>query len=267
MSIYNNPRLHISSRVVSDVPEHSHATGEANLLFTKRGRKLLASRYEKPQSATGTSDADTNGTGNGTGDEEMPEAPAYRPPQHIITGPSSFSLPLPYPHVSPPRPNGHARGPNGAPLHHPGFGPPPRSAFTSAVSLIAPLPPHPDAFLPPHGVDAPSSENSGERWDRLETLFQSVRGAARTFAFPSPSVAALESVLIRLYLESPVLASMGVAPAALDVAGMTGAPNDAGVAAPQMVAAAGPPTPTTPTTPVAFGEDADAEGSADAAGT
>ncbi|KAJ7786546.1 hypothetical protein B0H16DRAFT_1490827 [Mycena metata] len=43
-----------------------------------------------------------------------------------------------------------------------------------------------------------------ERWENMATLFESVRGHARTFEYPSASVAALETVLIRLYLESPV---------------------------------------------------------------
>ena len=38
----------------------------------------------------------------------------------------------------------------------------------------------------------------------MGVLFQSIREHARSFEFPAPSVAALESVLIRLYLESPI---------------------------------------------------------------
>ena len=43
-----------------------------------------------------------------------------------------------------------------------------------------------------------------ERWERMNVLFQGIRNNARNFEFPGPSVAALESVLIRLYLESPM---------------------------------------------------------------
>jgi hypothetical protein len=46
---------------------------------------------------------------------------------------------------------------------------------------------------------------SQDRWDRLEVLFQSVRNSARGgYEYPGPSVVALESVLVRLYLESPM---------------------------------------------------------------
>jgi len=38
----------------------------------------------------------------------------------------------------------------------------------------------------------------------MAVLFDSVRNHARTMEFASPSVVALESVLIRLYLESPL---------------------------------------------------------------
>jgi len=42
------------------------------------------------------------------------------------------------------------------------------------------------------------------RWDRMSVLFEHVRNAARTFEHAPPSVAALESVLVRMYLESPL---------------------------------------------------------------
>ena len=38
----------------------------------------------------------------------------------------------------------------------------------------------------------------------MSVLFQGIRENARNFEYPAPSVAALESVLIRLYLESPM---------------------------------------------------------------
>lgn len=67
--------------------------------------------------------------------------------------------------------------------------------------MLAPLP----QIQQPTTIDV-----SQERWERMETLFQSIRHHARSFEFPSPSVAALESVLIRLYLESPIAG--GIAP-------------------------------------------------------
>lgn len=38
----------------------------------------------------------------------------------------------------------------------------------------------------------------------MSVLFDSIRTHARAYEYPGPSVVALESVLIRLYLESPV---------------------------------------------------------------
>ena len=73
-------------------------------------------------------------------------------------------------------------------------------SFQSAISMLAPLPSMGQMQPPP----PPSVDMSQERWDRMGVLFQSIREHARSFEFPSPSVAALESVLIRLYLESPI---------------------------------------------------------------
>jgi hypothetical protein len=43
-----------------------------------------------------------------------------------------------------------------------------------------------------------------ERWDRMDVLYQSIRNNARRFEYPAASVAALESVLVRMYFESPL---------------------------------------------------------------
>lgn len=43
-----------------------------------------------------------------------------------------------------------------------------------------------------------------ERWDRMDVLYQSIRSNARQFEYPAASVAALESVLVRMYFESPI---------------------------------------------------------------
>lgn len=51
-------------------------------------------------------------------------------------------------------------------------------------------------------VPAPLSQN--EQWERMSVLFNAIREHARAYEYPTPSVVALESVLIRLYLESPM---------------------------------------------------------------
>jgi len=55
-----------------------------------------------------------------------------------------------------------------------------------------------------HPQQQTSLAASQERWDRMAVLFESIRTHGRAYEYPGPSVAALESVLIRLYLESPV---------------------------------------------------------------
>lgn len=51
----------------------------------------------------------------------------------------------------------------------------------------------------------------------MNVLFQGIRENARNFEYPAPSVAALESVLIRLYLESPMGGSKRVTCASVDL--------------------------------------------------
>lgn len=81
--------------------------------------------------------------------------------------------------------------------------------FGSATSSL----PHPfPNYSQPHNLPIPGSlsdHNQGlavsqDRWERMSVLFNSIRDHARGFEYPGPSVVALESVLIRLYLESPV---------------------------------------------------------------
>lgn len=62
-------------------------------------------------------------------------------------------------------------------------------------------------YTPP-AAPAAAASLSHDRWENMATLFEAVRGHARSFEYPTASVAALETVLIRLYLESPV--TMGV---------------------------------------------------------
>ncbi|KAJ7675389.1 hypothetical protein B0H17DRAFT_1081237 [Mycena rosella] len=83
--------------------------------------------------------------------------------------------------------------------------------FSTAIAMLAPLPGQ-TTFQPPQYPypqqpsvpTAGSASLSHDRWDNMATLFEAVRGYARTIEYPTASVAALETVLIRLYLESPV---------------------------------------------------------------
>ncbi|KAG2022996.1 hypothetical protein CC2G_000702 [Coprinopsis cinerea AmutBmut pab1-1] len=90
------------------------------------------------------------------------------------------------------------------------------TSFSSAVSMLAPLPNQPQVYATtqqtytqPYAMQgyAPIAQQqpmSNERWDNMNILFSTIRDHARTFEYPSASVAALETVLIRLYLESPM---------------------------------------------------------------
>lgn len=57
-------------------------------------------------------------------------------------------------------------------------------------------------------VTGTGASPSQELWDRLDVLFQSIRGNARGgYDYPGASVVALETVLIRLYVEGPMRGS------------------------------------------------------------
>jgi len=62
---------------------------------------------------------------------------------------------------------------------------------------------------PQYAPPATTLSHANERWDNMATLFNTIRDHARSFEYPSASVAALETVLIRLYLESPMAAAGG----------------------------------------------------------
>ncbi|KAE9400556.1 hypothetical protein BT96DRAFT_1018754 [Gymnopus androsaceus JB14] len=169
--------------------QHSHEIGAANLPFTRRGRKAAA-EAEKTKSNKHIRFANDDSSANNT---------SSPPP---IAGPSSV------PQSTPP------------------------SNYSSSVSMIAPLPsgqtsyqatPQTYNFQPPYQyapapapvptpvpppVHPPPTQHtsdafSADRWQNMETLFQSVRENARSFAYPTASVAVLETVLIRLFLEGP----------------------------------------------------------------
>ncbi|KAF5384875.1 hypothetical protein D9615_001334 [Tricholomella constricta] len=155
------------------ISQHSHEVGLANLPFTRRGRK--AAQREKERTTTNASTADVS-----------TPAPTVNNVNNAIAGPS-------LPPQQPP------------------------NMFASTVSMLAPLPgqspyqhppPQPFTFAPlPHQFQPPPAIHpamSHERWENMATLFNSVREHARGFEYPGVSVAALETILIRLYLESPV---------------------------------------------------------------
>ncbi|KAG6866053.1 hypothetical protein C0991_009150 [Blastosporella zonata] len=149
---------------------HSHEIGPANLPFTRKGRKAAQTEKERRHTSV-PADAST---------------PVPSTTTNAIAGPSSISQAQPQP-------------------------PPPPPMF------LAPLPGQPQPlqypplqpfqnYPPPNFPTHPPfhSPLAHERWENMTLLFNSVREHARGFEYPSVSVAALETILIRLYLESPV---------------------------------------------------------------
>lgn len=190
----------------ADVADHSHEIGPPNLPFTKRGRKAQAEMDARA--------AADRPRGRPRKDrQQIPEQSSASPQsvhflddaQNAVAGPSS--APQMVQQAPPPPP----------PMADP------QQTFQSTIAMLAPLPSM--APMQQTGVEA-----SQERWDRMGVLFQSVRDHARSFEFPAPSVAALESVLIRLYLESPIGSSL----AAAAVAGMDGLHGGVGMGGPQL---------------------------------
>ena len=175
-----------------DIADHSHEIGIGNLPFTRRGRKAAAEAQARNR-------ARTRGAAEGDGDEDEDE---LSPPPSPPPGPASSSS------ISG-QMNGGAQDQQ---QQQPQIAHIPPQTFQSAMMAIAPhqqqqqTPTHGQPMQPLHaqqpvhmGVDSPQ-----DRWERMSVLFQNIRNNARTYNFSDPSVVALESVLIRLYLESPM---------------------------------------------------------------
>ncbi|KAJ7246300.1 hypothetical protein B0H12DRAFT_1126604 [Mycena haematopus] len=148
------------------ISQHSHEIGIANFPFTRRGRKSAVeqNKQKSRKQAKVTHPSSASSSQNAAATPQNKEQ---------FTNAISMLAPLPppYPPVNP--------------------GQPPGSYFTQ-----------PATAAPPAVIDPASL--SHDRWENMATLFESVRSHARTFEYPSASVAALETVLIRLYLESPL---------------------------------------------------------------
>ncbi|KDQ63323.1 hypothetical protein JAAARDRAFT_147517 [Jaapia argillacea MUCL 33604] len=170
--------------------QHSHEIGLPNLPFTRRGRKAQL-QWEKDHKGRRGRPPKSASAPHEDGSEDSPPSP-FDPSfdGQPFAGPS-YSPPA---HVPPaPRPT-RSRPPPPPPSHQSHL------SLQNAVSMIAPLP-----QVSPHSL--PMSPDLAGRWERMGTLFDSIRDHANTFQYPEASVDALESVLIRLYLESPLVAT------------------------------------------------------------
>ncbi|KIJ29337.1 hypothetical protein M422DRAFT_76765 [Sphaerobolus stellatus SS14] len=220
--------------------KHSHEIGEPNLLFTRRGRKAAQEKgklktLQAALSGTTASTSDSNSlaatpisssgtpgpssldgtvstslhSSNGatpttmhSADNGLSHHHHHQQQQNSIAGPSTVGhdpslSPLnthhPHPDLTHHTQAAHDHTHVHPHVHNHSHN---HTSMSSAISLISPLTPTPPIHQPP--------DSSQARWDRMAILFGSIRQHARTFEYPAPSVAALESVLIRLYLESPM---------------------------------------------------------------
>ena len=192
-----------------DRAQHSHEIGLANLPFTRRGRRAQVEQ-EKARSARRRSDIEQ--------DRASTSAPTAATPGTVqrLEEPDLHSI---TPEIE--------DTPSEQTIDPVLFTHDPTTQFTpittQAVQTVhqlpptpAPPPPQPQQMMPPPPQPAtltqitqmhhPHSlvQDEQARWDRMSVLFEHVRNAARTFEHPPPSVAALESVLIRMYLEGPL---------------------------------------------------------------
>ncbi|EGO02444.1 hypothetical protein SERLA73DRAFT_175937 [Serpula lacrymans var. lacrymans S7.3] len=191
------------------ISEHSHPIGLANLPFTRRGRRV-AVQEGKERSKRSSQPASSS---------VAPEGPSV-----------GSGSPMPTPSVSTMN-SGASGDPSSMSLsqqqqrHMPQY-PPNISQFPQHFQPYqqSPHAPAPYQQMPPPATNAPSER---ERWDRMSVLFTSIRDHARAFEYPGSSIAALESVLIRLYLESPmgVVSGSGTGLGALGISMHGGGPH------------------------------------------
>jgi hypothetical protein len=143
--------------------EHSHPIGEANLMFTKRGRKAMA---EKHGSKPAFNSVPVSQTSSSPTNSQVDQQQQVSPP-----------LPGPFP----------------------------------PQTVAAPAPP---AFQPPQPQPQPGFAPNGgqyqlhqipiqDRWDNMTALYTSIRETARSVMYDPGAVAALETLLLRMYLDSP----------------------------------------------------------------
>lgn len=184
----------ISYKTYFDTPEvrvcymsqHSHEIGPANLPFTSRGRRAQAAS----KSAMASPHPTTPTPNTGQSQHGAPGVPQSNAPGGQVTTPMQPNPPLafstPYPHfpsMTMPLPQG--------------------------LGGVMPLPP-PALPVPVSAAQAITAADreriERERWGRMDVLYQNIRHHATQFEYPAPSVAALESVLVRMYFESPISA-------------------------------------------------------------
>jgi len=194
----------------SDLSQHSHEIGLANLPFTRRGRRekdAATMKFDKDKPNMTLTQAQTHDNDCASRATSLPPCSATNN-DHSATSSADVS-PQPTMPISPAASNSFSTAvPMLAPL-------PPQNAYPvppqQTYTYLSPAPPSQVTYTPAppasqsQPILAPTPTNlMNDRWERMSTLFQSIREHARNFDYPSPSVAALETILLRLYIESPV---------------------------------------------------------------
>lgn len=202
----------LTAFLVPDRAQHSHEIGPANLPFTRRGRRAQV-ELEKARSARRRSDIE-----NGQSRASTSAPPTATPGAVRLEDPDLHSM---TPEIQEP--------PSEQTIDPVLFAHDPATQFTPMTAQSAqpvhqmpptpaPPPPQPQPMMPPPPSHQPPTltqvtqvhhpqslaQDEQARWDRMSILFEHVRNAARTFEHPPPSVAALETVLVRIYLEGPL---------------------------------------------------------------
>lgn len=202
----SNRRDPLTGFCFSDRAQHSHEIGLANLPFTRRGRRAQVEQ-EKARSARRRSDVDQSRASTSVPATITPAPVQQEPDLSPIT--PEIQDPPPEQTIDPAL-FAHDPTTQFTPLTTQ-----PVQAVHQLPPTPAPPPPQPQQMMPPPQsatltqiaqMHHPQSlvQDEQARWDRMSVLFEHVRNAARTFEHAPPSVAALESVLVRMYLESPL---------------------------------------------------------------
>ena len=174
--------------------QHSHEIGPANLPFTSRGRRTQAASRSAlgsphPAAPQATTPGESQLGVAGVPQSNAPAGQVVAPGRAQPDLPLAFSTPYPhFPSMTMPLPQGLG---GVVPLPAPTSTPPVLPVPVPAAQVIS-------------GGDRGRMER--ERWERMDVLYQSIRNNANQFEYPAPSVAALESVLVRMYFESPMSA-------------------------------------------------------------
>ncbi|KIL71717.1 hypothetical protein M378DRAFT_183079 [Amanita muscaria Koide BX008] len=165
--------------------QHSHPIGTPNLPFTRRGRKAVVLQEKERRNRT---NADSGSDLQASTSAQPSASTQPNTPNHEAAV-STVAQPVQPEPPAPPLPQTTT---------FPVMAPQVQNTFQPSSSSLAYA-----STVPSQSYIAPQNV-SHERWENMAILFHNIRENARTMEYSSASVAALESVLLRLYLETPL---------------------------------------------------------------